>query len=159
MPGASVLVLGWRLGDQIFGTQVHSLAHIEQSPHLCRLPRPSPGVGGLAYYRRQLIPVLDLAYLLLGETGRASRAGPMYLVFQGDDGMYAGRVDSVLRMFLADTENLTTWPSPPDHPAAQFVCALLPMEEDTLWLVDIRRVVRYVHRRPAVSTPYVPRGA
>jgi len=147
MPGAPTLVLAWRLGPLSLGTEVAAVAHVVESLPVRGVPRASPGIAGLAYYGERVLPVLDLPRFLLGETAHAWVEGAMYVIFQIDDRGYAARVDKVMRIIPTTTDALVTWSRPPDHPAARFTRALLPVDGEQLWLIDVRRIDRHLRRR------------
>jgi len=145
-----MLVLGWRLGPQVFGVEVHNVVHIEENLKIRRVPRPLPGISGVVYYQAQIVPVLNLPEILLKEASHKWHSDSLYLVLQSGDQRYGGRVDSVLRIFSAYTDDLTTWADPPEHPAVPFVRAVLQTDQEMLWLIDVRRIAR--HMRLPVHT-------
>ncbi len=159
MAGAPMLILAWRLGDQVFGTQVQNLVHIEPRLQLRRLPAPIPGADSLAFYQGRIVLAVDLAHVLLGKSDYERSPGSMYLIFQTDEQMYAGQVDSVIRIISASTDDLATWREPPDHLASGFVRALLPVDDNTMWLLDMQRMTRHLRDRGAQSVPGELRGA
>ncbi len=146
MAGSALLILGWRLGDKLFGTEVTNVVHIEEDLRTHRIPRPAPGVAGLAHYQDHVLPVMDLAYVLLGESDHRWMGSTKHLIFQSNTRFLAARVDSVVQIHPVATDELETWQTPPEHPAARFVRAVLPLGDTTLWLVDVRRLIRETMR-------------
>lgn len=152
MPGAPILVLGWRLADQLFGLDVRNVVHIEEQLATRQVPRPRAGVVALTFYQDCVVPVLDLARILLGEADHQWSTEAKYLVLRRDAArnaavaqpLWATKVDTVVRIFTLNAKDLTTWTKPPDHPAACYVRAVAEGEEGSLWLVDLRRVLRQI---------------
>lgn len=163
MRGEPMLILGWRLGGQAFGLDVRTVIRIEEAIGVRTIPRPSRHVAGLTYYQGRIVPVINLATLLLDESDHVWPSTPVHLIMQSGAAMLAARVDSVIRMFRANTQDLVMWSEPPDHPAAPLVRALLPTEEATVWVMDIRRIARRLGLNETVSavpdTPYARQGA
>ena len=152
MPGVPMLVLGWRLADRLFGLDVRNVVHIEERLATCHLPHPRAGITALTFYQDRVVPVLDLAHILLGETDHQWSNETKHLILRRDvtassaasRPLWAGKVDTVVRIFTLNTEDLTAWTEPPDHPAVRYVRAVVEGEEGSLWLIDLRRVLRQV---------------
>jgi chemotaxis signal transduction protein len=142
MTTSRLLILGWKVGDTLFGTEVGHVVHIVDDFQIQPVPRPAPGVLGLTQYDGTILPVLDLAQVLMGESGHQWESTTKYVVFNTESRFLAGRVDSVVRIFSTTTDDLVTWGEPPDHPAARYIRAQLYADGQTLWLVDLRRMAR-----------------
>jgi chemotaxis signal transduction protein len=144
MPATRLLILGWELGDRVFGADVSSIIHIEPTLRSRGLPRPTPGIEALCVHSGRILPVIDLSRILLGETSSRRENGTVHLIMQSTLTPFAARVDRVQRIFPLDTDALELPPHDVDHPAAEFCQGKVTMDEQELWLVDIRRVLRRI---------------
>jgi len=144
MPGAPILVLGWRLGGQLCAVDAGKVSHIEPSLSLRRIPRPAPGVLGAGFYHGHAIPVFDFAHLLLGAADYEWPRSAVYLIIQDAGGMFAGRADGVERITQTTTDELKLADPKPGFPGSRFVRANLQIEGETALLIDFRRVLRHI---------------
>ena len=148
MPGAPLLVLGWSLGGQRFGVDVSRVFHVETVLPMRGVPRPAPGIQGVTFYQGRAIPVLDLARVLLGEEEHEWPANPLHMVMQDGSRMYAARIDGVMRIYPATTDDLKLVLPEGNARALEFARASVTVGDgEELLLIDFRRVVRDIGLR------------
>jgi chemotaxis signal transduction protein len=155
-----MLVLGWRLAGRLFGLDVRNVVRIEERLRVAGLPRPVPGITAVTFLQERIVPVLDLARVMLDHADHRWLDDAKYLILQPGpsagwpNSLFAAKVDAVVRMFTVNADDLRTWTDPPDHPAIPFVRAFVEREEGTLWLVDVHRIIRHVRGRSPSSYRY-----
>ncbi len=144
MPGTSILVLGWRIGDRLCAVDAGKVAHIEPAFPVRAIPRPVDGVVGAGFYHGQAVPVLDFSWALLGESDHVWPESAVFLIIRDAGGMFAVRVDGVEGISPAETDDLK-FPEPDSgFPGARFARASLEIDGEDALLIDFRRVLRHI---------------
>ncbi|HDS73908.1 MAG TPA: hypothetical protein ENN56_00055 [Firmicutes bacterium] len=134
------VLLRCTVGDMEFGVEIGAVLRVEGHLHIggnCGAVDEPYGIHGGVYG-------IDTARLFLGEQTHtwSDAAKDIVLLYQNQT--FAMTADSVIGLYTARVDELTTWYDPPDHPATPFVRAFLPMADGILYVVNLRSVLRYI---------------
>lgn len=105
-------LLVFRLADETFATESRQVVEVVSTLERSRLPGSDPPVSGLAAWRGELLPIVDLAKLLRLGSGEMKSQGP-HIVAGADRAALVVAVEEVLGIQTVTRDELLPLPADP----------------------------------------------
>jgi purine-binding chemotaxis protein CheW len=129
----------FRLGDALFGIDVHLVKEVAALPYVTRIPQAPPAVFGCVNLRGQIHLVLDLKQLLgLGPTqeGPDTRLVLFKSVLGDPFGILADRIGDIVQLAEDQVEDHNSAASPDSLPGRGLVIQVGKLPGELLLILD-----------------------
>jgi len=123
---------------QRFGINVFKIQEVVQCPELSIMPQAPVGVSGIANFRGQTIPFIDLA-VILGLAAQREREPKLAIISEYNRTMQAFLVDSVDRIVNLNWEAVHL--PPPGTGNCNMVTSVVSIEGDLVEIIDVEKVL------------------
>jgi two-component system chemotaxis sensor kinase CheA len=131
----------FRVGSLQLAADVGEVQEVLRTPRLTRVPRAARQGGGLINLRGQTVLTIDLVERFEHGAERAESSGEMVVVFNGRDGAFAARVDSVGDVIDVDPACLESAPRHGRSQARSAVRELYKLPDSLLLVLDVDRLL------------------
>lgn len=86
MENTGTKYLTFKVGGELFGTQIDNISEIIEFSEMTRVPLTPPHIRGVSNLRGNVVPIIDLAVRLGKERGKATKRSCIIIVEMDDDG-------------------------------------------------------------------------
>ena len=110
MENTGTKYLTFKVGGELFGTQIDNISEIIEFSEMTRVPLTPPHIRGVSNLRGNVVPIIDLAVRLGKERGEATKRSCIIIVEMDDDGekmdigFVVDEVDEVLDIHADEIE-------------------------------------------------------
>lgn len=136
---AEIQFVVFRLGDQVYGAQIHNIQEIILPVKPTKVPNNPDFIEGVIDYRQEVVPVLDLKKRFrLGQSdyGREAR----FIVAEVGEKKVAFIVDEVTEVLRVDSAKIS---DPPEMTriSKDYITGVIKLESGLVILLDLSKVL------------------
>lgn len=136
---ASVQYVIFKLGEDIYGAQIHNVQEIILPKEPTRVPNNPDFIEGIIDYRDEVIPLLDLKKRFnLGESRYSGET--RLVVVRVDDRNIAFSVDEVTEILWADEDQIDKAPEM-TRIKKEFITGVARIDEKLIIILDLAKVL------------------
>ncbi|RLG77013.1 MAG: chemotaxis protein CheW [Thermoprotei archaeon] len=148
----------FRLGDEIFGVDVHQVREIIKIKEYTRIPNAPPYIRGVINLRGQITVIIDLHKIFNLHSESVESTDSRIIIADAKDSNVGIMVDAVLGVTRIQHKNVEPPPLLSKSKSLEFIKGIAKHGEDLVIIIDLEQLLKHI-KDTEVSTSEIEGGA